>query len=118
MVARYLQVANEIRGTVEGLLPNLYFGAARYDAGSDCVTQVLHVTDRGREYAIVCATPVTVLRELLRKQVSGDPLALYREIVPLARQAFLGKFRRADWSLEHLPRLMLTLRPADLTQAA
>jgi hypothetical protein len=118
VVAKYLQAAHEVRGTVEGLVPNLYFGAPRYDASSDSVTQVLHVADRGRDYAIVCATPVGVLRQELRKYGAGDPLALYRQIVPLARQAFLGKFRRADWSQEHLPRLMLRLCSADIARAA
>jgi len=114
----YLQVANEMRGSVEALLPNLYFGAPRYDASSDSVTQVLHVVDRGREYAIACATPASVLRLLLRRQGASDPMTLYREIVPLARQAFLGKFRRADWSAEDLPTLLLRLRPDDVVLAA
>lgn len=117
MVARYLQEARAIRGNVEGLLPNVYFGAARYDETSESVTQVMHIADRGREFAIVCSTPAAVLRELLRKHGSSDPLTLYREVVPLARQAFLGKFRRADWALEHLPRLMLELRCGDIAMA-
>ena len=115
---KHEQTAQDLRGNVEPLLPNLYFGAPRYDASSDCVTQVLHIADRGREYAIACATPGSVLRQLLRKHGGSDPLALYREIVPVARQAFLGKFRRADWSAEDLPTLLLRLCPADLVLAA
>ena len=117
MVMKHEQAAQDLHRSVESPLPNLYFGAPRYDASSDCVTQVLHIADRGREYAIACATPGSVLRQLLRKH-GGDPLVLYREIVPVARQAFLGKFRRADWSAEDLPTLLLRLCPADLVLAA
>jgi len=117
MAMKHEQTAQDLRGNVAALLPNLYFGAPRYDASSDCVTEVLHIADRGREYAIACATPGSVLRQR-SKQGASDPLMLYREIVPLARQAFLGKFRRADWSTEDLPTLLLRLRPADLVLAA